>query len=57
VLRVAHSDDKKRARLNVISHLLDRIPYRPLRAKKVTLPERRIREDRPPRGRPIPMPY
>ena len=26
---VAHSDDKKRARLNIISHLLDRIPYAP----------------------------
>ena len=24
---IAHSDDKKRARLNIISHLLDRIPY------------------------------
>ena len=24
---VAHSDDKKRARLNVITHLLDQVPY------------------------------
>ena len=29
---VVNSDDKRRARLNVISHLLDRIPYEPPRA-------------------------
>ena len=27
---VAHNDDKKRGRLNIISHLLSRIPYEPL---------------------------
>jgi polyphosphate kinase 2 len=37
---LAHSDDKKRARLNIISHLLDRIPYEPLTHKDVTLPKR-----------------
>ena len=36
---VANSDDKKRARLNVISHLLDAIPYKPVRGKKVALPD------------------
>ncbi len=41
---VASSDDKKRARLNVISHLLDLIPYEPVHRKKVTLPERTIKE-------------
>ena len=36
---VAHSDDKKRARLNVISHLLSQIPYEAPHRKKVKLPE------------------
>ena len=37
---VADSNDKKRARLNIISHLLDRIPYERRPTTKVTLPER-----------------
>ncbi len=37
---VADSNDKKRARLNIISHLLDEIPYERVPKKKVTLPER-----------------
>ena len=38
---VAQSDDKKRARLNIISHLLSRIPYEDLpKAKKIHLPAR-----------------
>ena len=37
---VAHSDDKKRARLNIISHLLSQIPYRSLPREKVKLPAR-----------------
>ena len=41
----AHSDDKKRARLNVISHLLDRIPYEPIHPKKVSLPERKVHDN------------
>ncbi len=41
---VAHSDDKKRARLNVITHLLSRVPYEQLKRKKVTLPEREIHD-------------
>jgi hypothetical protein len=41
---VAHSDDKKRARLNVISHLLGLIPYQPLHAKKTTLPDRKVHD-------------
>ena len=28
---VAHTDDKRRARLNIISHLLSQVPYEPLR--------------------------
>ena len=42
---VAGSDDKRRARLNVISHLLDRIPYLPLDPHRVDLPDRQDRID------------
>jgi polyphosphate kinase 2 (PPK2 family) len=38
---VANTDDKKRGRLNVISHLLSRVPYEPLPTSHVTLPKRR----------------
>ena len=37
---VARSDDKKRARLNIITHLLEHIPYKKLPREKVKLPER-----------------
>ena len=37
---IVRSDDKKRARLNVISHLLKQIPYKKLPAPKITLPKR-----------------
>jgi polyphosphate kinase 2 len=37
---VARTDDKKRGRLNVISHLLATVPYRPLPKREVTLPKR-----------------
>jgi polyphosphate kinase 2 len=37
---VARSDDKKRARLNIISHLLSRIPYEEPLRQKVKLPRR-----------------
>jgi polyphosphate kinase 2 len=37
---IVPSDDKRRARLNCISHLLDQIPYERLSRKKVELPER-----------------
>ena len=37
---VADADDKKRARLNIISHLLSQVPYRPLAPRDVTLPKR-----------------
>jgi polyphosphate kinase 2 len=36
---VAQNDDKKRGRLNIISHLLDRIPYEPVPRAEVKLPE------------------
>jgi len=37
---VARSDDKKRARLNIISHMLSRIPYEAPPRDKVKLPKR-----------------
>jgi polyphosphate kinase 2 len=37
---VAKSDDKKRARLNIISHFLSLIPYEEVKRSKVTLPKR-----------------
>ena len=37
---VANTDDKERGRLNVISHLLSRIPYEKLPRDKVELPKR-----------------
>ena len=37
---IVRSDNKKRARLNCITHLLDLIPYKKLRREKVKLPKR-----------------
>jgi polyphosphate kinase 2 len=37
---VARSDDKKRARLNIISHILEHVPYETLPREKVKLPPR-----------------
>jgi len=37
---IVHADDKKRARLNCIAHLLGRIPYRELEHKPAVLPAR-----------------
>lgn len=41
---VARSDDKKRARLNIITHLLAHIPYEEIKRDKVKLPKRKIDE-------------
>jgi polyphosphate kinase len=52
---VARSDDKRRARLNVIEHLLASIPYERVPRAKVKLPSRRIaKADRMPR---LPLKY
>ncbi|WP_083662421.1 polyphosphate kinase 2 [Rhodococcus sp. M8-50] len=37
---VANNDDKKRGRLNIICHLLSKIPYEPLEGPDITLPAR-----------------
>jgi len=39
---VARSDDKKRVRLNVISHLLKNVTYKAVKTEKVKLPKRKI---------------
>ena len=42
--------DKQRARLNIITHLLDVIPYEALPRKKVSLPKREIADVADPQG-------
>ena len=37
---IVRSDEKRRARLNVIAHILDAIPHKKLKRKKVKLPRR-----------------
>ena len=39
---IAHTDDKKRGRLNIISHLLGQVPYAPLEPRDVKLPKRKV---------------
>src|SRR4051794_13247753 len=41
---VARSEDKKRVRLNIITHLLSKIPYKKLPREKIRLPERQKRK-------------
>jgi len=40
---IADANDKKRARLNVISHILSQIPYKDMPREKVELPKRQSR--------------
>jgi polyphosphate kinase 2 len=40
---VARTDDKRRARLNIITHLLEQIPYKALPREKIKLPKRQKR--------------
>ncbi|MCT6731810.1 MULTISPECIES: polyphosphate kinase 2 [Rhodococcus] len=37
---VANNNDKKRGRLNIISHILSQIPYEPVQSTDITLPKR-----------------
>ena len=41
--RILRSDDKKRARLNCISHLLELIPYKKVKRDKIELPNREMK--------------
>ena len=57
---IADADDKKRARLNIISHLLSQVPYKPLPHRDITLPRRQPRSgyrepDLPWRRIPVPF--
>lgn len=42
---VARTDDKRRARLNIIRHILDKVPYEELPREKFRLPKRQKRGD------------
>jgi polyphosphate kinase 2 len=57
---IAHTDDKKRGRLNIISHLLSQVPYTPLVPRDVKLPRRQrpggyVEPDRPLKYIPTPF--
>jgi polyphosphate kinase len=57
---IADADDKKRARLNIISHLLSQIPYKPPAHRDITLPKRQkadgyVQPDLPMRHIPTPF--
>ena len=57
---IADANDKKRARLNIISHLLSRVPYQPLAHRDITLPKRQQPGDYLPPDLPlryIPAPF
>ena len=57
---IAHTDDKKRGRLNIISHLLSQVPYEKIERPEIKLPRRQaargyVEPDLPLRH--IPEPY
>ena len=57
---IADANNKKRARLNIISHLLNRVPYQPLAHRDITLPKRQQPGDYLPPDLPlryIPAPF
>jgi polyphosphate kinase len=57
---IAHTDDKKRGRLNIISHLLSHVPYEPIAHRDIKLPKRQPRGDYSPPDLPlryIPTPF
>jgi hypothetical protein len=41
---VVPSDDKRRARLNVIRHILDQVPYKAMPREKIKFPKRQKRD-------------
>jgi hypothetical protein len=42
---VVHSDNKRRARLNALTHILGKIPHEKLPKEKIELPKRQHRGD------------
>ena len=53
---VAHTDDKKRGRLNIITHLLSQIPYERSEHREVALPKRQKKPGEPELRHPVPQP-
>ena len=49
---VARSDDKRRVRLNIISHILQHVPYEEIHREKIKLPKRKVAPPSP-SNRPI----
>lgn len=41
---IVRTDDKRRGRLNCISHILDQIPYKKIKKSKVELPKRATKD-------------
>jgi polyphosphate kinase 2 len=55
---VARSDDKRRARLNIIKHLLAQIPYKAAPRERVKLPKRKTKASALPAGcKVVPEPF
>jgi polyphosphate kinase len=57
---VVRTDDKRRGRLNLLTHLLSQVPYEPLAPRSVTLPDRDLPEayvEPPVGGQHIPTPF
>ena len=57
---IVHSDDKQRARLNLIAHLLSVVPYKKPKTEKVKLPKRgkpRYRSPKAISATPVPEQY
>jgi hypothetical protein len=57
---IADADNKRRARLNIISHLLSQVSYKPLAKRNVKLPERQQPDGYEPPGLPmryVPTPF
>jgi polyphosphate kinase 2 len=50
---VARSDDKRKARLNIIEHMLSKIPYKNVPRDKVKLPKRKLAKDALELGHPV----
>jgi polyphosphate kinase 2 len=53
---VVRTNDKKRARLNIISHLLSQVPYEPVPYDPIELPDRAVEDIPPPEGAFAPVP-
>jgi len=57
---VVGTDDKKRGRLNLISHLLSLVPYTPPATRDISLPKRKVAGDASGPGLPlkhVPTPF